>query len=265
MGNVIHVKNASLRTATIQIKHLMLDGRKLTLAAFKQIPEEDIIDFKKAKLNGIPWGIVNYPWSDLKKQLNYKKDTIQILWQKGNELRRALVNRFYDRYYTNYEDIIKNESMICTKKLFEFHKKFERRNLNHFGFVYDPDTSLLKCWLMKSSFSFIDEFGKIPQLPVLDLSEFPLGFSFFEPKVPNSIRYNESEENKWKETNEEWKDWKRQTEKADPIISEYVDKINGLIHTTTKSAYTVYKKNHLDVCNQLVEDLVNMEQIYIAV
>jgi hypothetical protein len=83
----IHVKDATLSTATITIRHLTVSDRKLTLAVFRQIPHGRLIDFGKGILLGDVWGHVNYWW----KTPDYRTDdAMHIVWQKGTELRRFI-------------------------------------------------------------------------------------------------------------------------------------------------------------------------------
>lgn len=85
MSAKINVERAEINTATIQVKTLMVNARKLTLSVFRQIFEEDLVDQDRMIFNGVPWGMVNYYWGDLNTSYQH------IVWQKGNELRRSLV------------------------------------------------------------------------------------------------------------------------------------------------------------------------------
>lgn len=97
MNRVINVHDASIKTATVEIKSLTVSGRQVTMGVFRQLLNEDVIDPATATLRGIPWGTVNYfpkPCQDA--------DHLHVVWQKGDELRRACVHRLprRDRYYT---------------------------------------------------------------------------------------------------------------------------------------------------------------------
>jgi chromosome segregation ATPase len=58
------------------------------------------------KLNGIPWGIVNYYWGN-----NDESDGYHILWQKGSELRRAFINRTTHPWKVHLDESIKYGEM----------------------------------------------------------------------------------------------------------------------------------------------------------
>jgi len=92
-GNAaVNVTDASVKTTTITADHLVINNRYMTMAMFKQISYEQILDLENIKLNGTPWGYVNYFWPDIKHHSDYESsDCLHVLWQKGNELRRALI------------------------------------------------------------------------------------------------------------------------------------------------------------------------------
>lgn len=80
--------NVEVNTASVVIKTLQLEGKQITLAVFRQIIEEDIIQWEpRAELKGIGWGHVRYQVED---DFN---NCINLIWQKGSELRRCLVKR----------------------------------------------------------------------------------------------------------------------------------------------------------------------------
>lgn len=85
----VNVGDANVKTVNVKIKAVSLNNKQMTLAVFRQIPEEDILNRCVAQLNGTPWGLVNYSW----KEQNYDSNHIQVLWQKGNELRRCLIEK----------------------------------------------------------------------------------------------------------------------------------------------------------------------------
>lgn len=81
----ITTDQAIVRTAAVEIKTLTISGKQMTMGVFRQLQIEPIIDDMTAQLRGVPWGIVNY----------YPKpcdpDHLHVVWQIGNELRRACV------------------------------------------------------------------------------------------------------------------------------------------------------------------------------
>jgi hypothetical protein len=82
------VSEVSINQVTVEIKVLKIGNRQVTLAVFRQLQEEDIFNFDTSELNGKPWGWVNYHPDD---GSCYKSEHYHIIWQKGNELRRATV------------------------------------------------------------------------------------------------------------------------------------------------------------------------------
>lgn len=86
-NRVITVEQAELKTASVEIRHVVVNARKMTLSVFRQIPEEDILVLEGGgwRLAGVPWGLVNYFWGSMNANRHH------VLWQKGKELRRSLV------------------------------------------------------------------------------------------------------------------------------------------------------------------------------
>lgn len=84
-GRVINVEHAEIRTATVAIRALTIDKRQVTLAVFRQLRDEPVVDRDTGEFRGLPWGTVNYhpdKCSDMGTHLH-------VVWQLGNELRRA--------------------------------------------------------------------------------------------------------------------------------------------------------------------------------
>lgn len=89
--SAINVENAKINTASIEIKTLTVSNRQLTMGTFRQIEEDHLIDFKLLKLNGIPWGRINYFWGD-----NGCEDVhFHIIWQKDNEIKRSIIKKYF--------------------------------------------------------------------------------------------------------------------------------------------------------------------------
>lgn len=82
--STVLTKDASVRTASVSIQSLTISSKQVTLSVFRQIELDTLIDPETAKLNGLPWGRVNYYWKD-------NDEGLHVLWQKGSELRRDLV------------------------------------------------------------------------------------------------------------------------------------------------------------------------------
>lgn len=84
----IAVSDAHLKTAVVEIKSLVVSGKQMTLAVFRQIERECLIDYDTGKFEGLPWGTVNYCPDEACK---YLSSHLHVVWQKGGELRRATV------------------------------------------------------------------------------------------------------------------------------------------------------------------------------
>ncbi|MFC8131577.1 hypothetical protein [Streptomyces sp. NPDC057302] len=80
-------QNATITTASIQVRALTIGKKQVTLAVFRQLEDEDIIKPLDAGLAGEPWGRVNYHPDKCADD----KEHIHVVWQKGDELRRATV------------------------------------------------------------------------------------------------------------------------------------------------------------------------------
>jgi hypothetical protein len=85
-GRVIHVEQAEVRTATITVRALTIDRRQVTLAVFRQLQEEPLVDVDGGTFRGLPWGRVNYCPD---RRACSSSRHLHVVWQKGDELRRA--------------------------------------------------------------------------------------------------------------------------------------------------------------------------------
>jgi len=84
----ISVHDATVKTAVVEIKTLTISGKQVTLAVFRQLPEENLIDPKTGQLNGIAWGRVNYHPD---KCADDGIPHMHVVWQKGDQLRRSYI------------------------------------------------------------------------------------------------------------------------------------------------------------------------------
>jgi hypothetical protein len=86
---VIESHEATVKTMTVAIKAMTIGKRQVTLSVFRQLLMEQVIDPATGQFRGVPWGKVNYRWGycDQKGQ-----DHLHVVWQKGDELRRACVD-----------------------------------------------------------------------------------------------------------------------------------------------------------------------------
>jgi hypothetical protein len=81
-------QNATITTATIEVKALTIGAKQVTLAVFRQLQEETVIRPLNAKLVSEElWGTVNYH----PDRCADEPEHLHVVWQKGVELRRARV------------------------------------------------------------------------------------------------------------------------------------------------------------------------------
>jgi hypothetical protein len=94
----ITAAEAIVKTASVEVRVLTLSGKQVTLAVFRQLQEEDIFDCTGAlpSLRGVPWGHVNYcPNGDKCRapESYIRTEHLHVVWQLGEELRRARVDK----------------------------------------------------------------------------------------------------------------------------------------------------------------------------
>jgi hypothetical protein len=82
------VHNASINTATIEVKTLTIGARQVTQGIFRQLIEAPLIA-EDGTLNGVPWGHVT--WHPDKCE-GHTLEHWHIVWQSGTELRRSRVD-----------------------------------------------------------------------------------------------------------------------------------------------------------------------------
>jgi hypothetical protein len=93
----IEVSEATISTVTVEIKTVRVGKKQLTLAVFRQLVKEALLDPKTGELLGDPWGLVNYFWGPCTNgdhavdDLLPPADHLHVVWQKGGLLRRACV------------------------------------------------------------------------------------------------------------------------------------------------------------------------------
>lgn len=91
----INIENAQIKTASVEIKTITINGKQLTLSVFRQILHEDIFDAETITLKGTPWGLVNYFWKE-----EYCDHKIHLIWQSGRELRRSILLKVAELEHT---------------------------------------------------------------------------------------------------------------------------------------------------------------------
>jgi hypothetical protein len=83
------VLNAEIKTAAVEIRTLTVGGKQVTLAVFRQLHEEKLVN-RDGTLNGTPWGIVNYHPDKCGDLADYAPH-IHVVWQRGTDLLRSTV------------------------------------------------------------------------------------------------------------------------------------------------------------------------------
>jgi hypothetical protein len=82
----IKVHQAEVNTATVEIKTITINGKQVTLATFRQLYDESLIDHE-GNFRGVPWGRVHYHPDKSCKDTEHE----HVVWQQGDELRRSNV------------------------------------------------------------------------------------------------------------------------------------------------------------------------------
>jgi hypothetical protein len=86
-GRQLTTTDVTVSTVSVQIKALTIGRKQMTMAVFRQLVAEDLIDPQTCQLLGVPWGLVNYhpgcdeDWTHL-----------YVLWQREDQLRQATVS-----------------------------------------------------------------------------------------------------------------------------------------------------------------------------
>jgi hypothetical protein len=95
-NGVIEASQATIQTATVEVKVIKIGKRQLTLSVFRQLPERQVIDAELLALRGEPWGRVNYRWQfDRGPYEQMVPDSVQVVWQASGVLFRCHVTRWF--------------------------------------------------------------------------------------------------------------------------------------------------------------------------
>ncbi|KQZ07264.1 hypothetical protein AB0K86_33035 [Streptomyces clavifer] len=95
-GKQLMARNATITTASVEVKTLTIKGKQVTLAVFRQLKDEPLIA-EDGTLLGEPWGIVNYhpdKCADAPEHLH-------VVWQKDDALRRSAVQMPHAGYHSH--------------------------------------------------------------------------------------------------------------------------------------------------------------------
>lgn len=77
---------SAIEAATVEIHTLTVNGRRMTAGLLRQLTESPIIN-KAGRIDGVPWGRVNYH----PEGCSEAPEHLHVVWQLGDELRRSYV------------------------------------------------------------------------------------------------------------------------------------------------------------------------------
>jgi hypothetical protein len=106
-------QGADISPATVEVRVLTVDARRMSLAMYRQLAEEAVED-GQGRLRGELWGWVNYhPDRECSQEWRRCDGHRHVVWQLGNELRRDTVTepcfagdiRPHHRHRANWERI----------------------------------------------------------------------------------------------------------------------------------------------------------------
>lgn len=87
----ITASQATVKTASVDVRVLTISGKQVTLAVFRQLIEETLVNARDGTLAGVPWGKVAYCPGKACSLHDRSPGHLHIVWQKGDQLRRAAV------------------------------------------------------------------------------------------------------------------------------------------------------------------------------
>lgn len=89
-------QNATITTATVEVKTLTIGGKQVTITLFRQLKEQPLVA-EDGTLNGVPWGVVNYHPDKCRE----KPEHLHVVWQEGQALRRSSVQLPHAGYHSH--------------------------------------------------------------------------------------------------------------------------------------------------------------------
>jgi len=119
-GRRITTHEATVKTAAVEIKVLSLSGKQMTLAVFRQLKRERLLEWVSVELRGVPWGLVNYHADCVDRTYHEDFDLrpyehLHVVWQSGDELRQDVISgmplggrdgsAFMNRWSQRYEEL----------------------------------------------------------------------------------------------------------------------------------------------------------------
>jgi hypothetical protein len=173
----------------IDIKSMTINDRQVTLAVFRQLYEENLIA-DDGRLNGLPWGIINHcPSKDCSPQgdCNNRDESghHHVVWQKGDELRRATVTKalsfipYWSETVVDYvAATIRDIALGCSGTMPEIDRYsnlcgLERGGLKLAVYIDDKLAKLLRT--IASQYACENNFAFKGSREMQDLAEYRLG------------------------------------------------------------------------------------------
>jgi len=92
---LVNVDEVSVSTLSVEIKTVSVGRRQMSMALFRQLPREPLIDDDDddLRLNGMPWGRVNYHWDGCFHPVDDESHVhVHVLWQRDNVLFQSAVS-----------------------------------------------------------------------------------------------------------------------------------------------------------------------------
>ena len=99
-GITLTTEEAVVTTAQVQIKTLTVKGRQVTLALFRQLKNEQVVDWDTVAARGPVWGHVNYH-----SGCSSSSGHTHLVWQSGNELRTCTVAQEHGRQSSAFDEL----------------------------------------------------------------------------------------------------------------------------------------------------------------
>lgn len=84
----VNIRDAKVKTASVEVKSLTLNDRQVTLSVFRQIPCRPVLNDDLTE-KGQVWGRVNYRFGDCSAQ---GEEHLHIVWQSGDVLLRDCID-----------------------------------------------------------------------------------------------------------------------------------------------------------------------------
>lgn len=245
--NKLTAENATIKTASVEVKALTISGRQVTLAVFRQLPLKSLIQPVGLDLNGLPWGHVNYHADKCAETSEH----LHVVWQQDERLLRACVYRHVE--YPYWGNIY-----TCAKE-FAFAKMQEALSCEECDSSFSHlDHSLIKC----SNRHGLDEKARIERKKWLDCwtcyNDFETSLVINNEKIrlvfPNSEIDRNMAESKKESFYKSALDWLagQGSPTSDDALRRTIDLLNA-------------KKKWVNKYEELYQGLAAMDQLYIAI